>query len=469
MAATDATKYLNKTEYENALSQIRTYINTKVQPIDADLTAISALTGTSGLLKKTAANTWSLDTNTYLTTTSAASTYVTALGTSGNYLTWTKNGTTNNITVPYATKATQDGDGRIIRYNYVGYGDYLIPYGPNRGNVLNAQLNNAFYALDKRKTITSSGFKKFNAASLFDYNWNSLSTTVDAGGTGVITIGSASDPIFTTYTYGSLYIKFYVEASTNRGTPASVSVRAYGKKGSTYDWYNYSGPTYTKNSSGNDVTSMAVFSNGDVYNISAWEITIAAQENLTCEISEIVHIFNRTNGEVDQSVVTKYANAQTLYGAITIDNTFSTTGKATLNSLEVTDASTLKGGATIKRGATIQGTGNAITNINGGTATVDYAHIFVTGSNNTRPLVLQNGYGNVGIGVTQPSYKLAVGGTFNVTGASTLSSTLSVAEAITLSGTTDATRRIYFGDSSHYLELNSTGFHFYGAGVYSDS
>lgn len=31
--------------------------------------------------------------------------FVTALGTSGNYLTWTKNGTTNNITVPYATNA----------------------------------------------------------------------------------------------------------------------------------------------------------------------------------------------------------------------------------------------------------------------------------------------------------------------------------------------------------------------------
>ena len=37
------------------------------QPVDADLTAIAALAGTSGLLKKTAADTWTLDTNTYLT------------------------------------------------------------------------------------------------------------------------------------------------------------------------------------------------------------------------------------------------------------------------------------------------------------------------------------------------------------------------------------------------------------------
>lgn len=37
------------------------------QPLDGDLTAIAALAGTSGFLKKTAANTYSLDTSTYLT------------------------------------------------------------------------------------------------------------------------------------------------------------------------------------------------------------------------------------------------------------------------------------------------------------------------------------------------------------------------------------------------------------------
>jgi hypothetical protein len=40
---------------------------TTYQPLDGDLTAIAALSGTSGFLKKTAANTWTLDTSTYLT------------------------------------------------------------------------------------------------------------------------------------------------------------------------------------------------------------------------------------------------------------------------------------------------------------------------------------------------------------------------------------------------------------------
>jgi len=39
------------------------------QPLDADLTAIAALAGTSGLLKKTAADTWTLDTTTYVSGT----------------------------------------------------------------------------------------------------------------------------------------------------------------------------------------------------------------------------------------------------------------------------------------------------------------------------------------------------------------------------------------------------------------
>lgn len=40
--------------------------------------------------------------------------YVTSLGTNGNYLTWTKAGTTNNITVPYATNSNEA--------NYIYYG-----------------------------------------------------------------------------------------------------------------------------------------------------------------------------------------------------------------------------------------------------------------------------------------------------------------------------------------------------------
>jgi hypothetical protein len=157
--------------------------------LDADLTAIAGLTGTSGLLKKTAANTWSLDTTTYQTqlakkgstnkpiyvsaagTISECTTYAggtavtfngaskagstasfyapTVAGTSGQILkssggepTWVNQST---LSVGSATKATQDGSGNIIVDTYVPQvaSDYYIRnkttgitlYGPNNNGI----------------------------------------------------------------------------------------------------------------------------------------------------------------------------------------------------------------------------------------------------------------------------------------------------------------------------------------------
>ena len=69
------------TDAATARTNLGLAIGTNVQAWGADLDAIEALAGTSGLLKKTAANTWTLDTATYLTSTWAGSTSVTTLGT----------------------------------------------------------------------------------------------------------------------------------------------------------------------------------------------------------------------------------------------------------------------------------------------------------------------------------------------------------------------------------------------------
>jgi hypothetical protein len=68
------------------------------QPLDADLTAIAGLSGTSGILKKTLTNTWTLDTNTYLTTTDAQSLYQPT----GSYATLTGIETLTNKTISSA-------------------------------------------------------------------------------------------------------------------------------------------------------------------------------------------------------------------------------------------------------------------------------------------------------------------------------------------------------------------------------
>ncbi len=57
----------NATTASTARTNLGLSIGTNIQAYDADLSAIAALTGISGLLRKTAANTWSLDANAYLT------------------------------------------------------------------------------------------------------------------------------------------------------------------------------------------------------------------------------------------------------------------------------------------------------------------------------------------------------------------------------------------------------------------
>lgn len=52
--------------------------------------------------------------------TDITSAYVTGLGTSGDYLTWTRNGVTNNLTIPYATSAKQLANNARMEYGWNG-------------------------------------------------------------------------------------------------------------------------------------------------------------------------------------------------------------------------------------------------------------------------------------------------------------------------------------------------------------
>lgn len=66
--ATAVNRTLTNAELDNNFINLNTDLSNK-QPLDADLTAIAALEGTSGLLKKVGADTWLLDQSTYATQT----------------------------------------------------------------------------------------------------------------------------------------------------------------------------------------------------------------------------------------------------------------------------------------------------------------------------------------------------------------------------------------------------------------
>ena len=86
-------------------AEVYSFVTEYAQPKDADLTAIAALTGTSGFLKKTATDTWTLDTSTYLTTKTATDTYLTK----------------TDATRTYATSATAVGDVEFNSSNGLRY------------------------------------------------------------------------------------------------------------------------------------------------------------------------------------------------------------------------------------------------------------------------------------------------------------------------------------------------------------
>lgn len=81
------------------------------QPLDGDLTSIAGLSGSSGLLKKNSANTWSLDTNTYLTGNQSITISGDATGSGATSIALTL--ANSGVAAGTYTKLTVDAKGRV--------------------------------------------------------------------------------------------------------------------------------------------------------------------------------------------------------------------------------------------------------------------------------------------------------------------------------------------------------------------
>lgn len=109
LLATNNLSDLNNTA--TARTNLGVAIGTDVQAYDGDLAAIAGLSGTSGLLKKTAANTWSLDTSAYLTGNQNITLSGDITGSGSTSLTTTL--ANSGVTAGTYTKVTVDAKGRV--------------------------------------------------------------------------------------------------------------------------------------------------------------------------------------------------------------------------------------------------------------------------------------------------------------------------------------------------------------------
>lgn len=135
------------TDAATARTNLGLAIGTNVQAWDADLDSIAALAGTTGLLRKTAANTWSLDTNTYLT--GITSTQVTtALGYTP------ENAANKGVANGYASL---DATAKIPTAQLPSYVDDVLEYANLAGFPATGSTGLIYVALDTNKIYRWSG------------------------------------------------------------------------------------------------------------------------------------------------------------------------------------------------------------------------------------------------------------------------------------------------------------------------
>jgi hypothetical protein len=169
------------------------------QPLDADLTSIAGLSGTSGFLKKTAADSWSLDTSTYALSSHTHSTYLLKAGD-------TMSGTLNMGNNQISGAKTVTFNGEYNAGTYTGSQSILLTNGQKQTMILAASgslLINTTGAACGHYQIrfqqnSSGGFTPDMSAVISDGEW----------------IGTAGQPEFNTDPLGQTIVTIFHNGSS---------------------------------------------------------------------------------------------------------------------------------------------------------------------------------------------------------------------------------------------------------------
>lgn len=280
--------YYNTTDNRFYYYNGTVWVDISTPDLDDDLEAIAALTGTSGLLRKTAANTWTLDTATYLTGNQAITLSGDATGTGTTAITVTlTNGVVTNAKL--ANMATQTFKGRntagtgvpedlsvatvrtMLSINNVdNTSDANKPVSTAQQAALDLKVNLADVGVANGVASLDSG-GKVPSAQLPSYVDDVLEYANLAGFPGTGETGKIYVAIDTGYTYrwtGSVYVRVGANALTADEALKLTTPRSISATGDASWTVNFDG-------SGNVSAAMTLANSGvtaGTYNNSATQV-----------------------------------------------------------------------------------------------------------------------------------------------------------------------------------------------------
>ena len=247
-------------------------------------------------------------------------------------------GTLNAARLPAATTSTQGAmsaadKAKLDNYpkiedRYYGFGasETLNAFDPlSDRRLLIDRLDNAFYFLDKRYTVTAvktdaqgntTTWTSSQVGRLFDCTEDNYGLSQLSDGEFVtITIDfSNGEPngVFPNYPYGYVYINFYYGCG-----PSNVTARVYGRHtGNDYYWANL---TCALDPKSGPYSTRWIVTQESMYNMQKLEITVYGSNDFSygyTSISEISYYMSRANANKDMPYVSKL-RAESLYYDLT--------------------------------------------------------------------------------------------------------------------------------------------------------